>query len=67
MMMLVVMVMMVMSIGLWGERNDDFHLTCYCLQHSLIYKVYFQRALLVVGDPRAVIGALVTTELTVTL
>ena len=48
-----------------GERNDD--LTCYCLQHSLIYKLYFQPALLVVGDPRAVIGALVTTELTVTL
>ena len=50
-----------------GGRTDDFHLTCYCLQHSLKYKIYFQRALLVVGDPRAVIGALVTTELTVTL
>ena len=50
-----------------GERTDEFHLTSYCLQHFFIYKLYFQRALLVVGDPRAVIGALVTTELTVTL
>ena len=66
-MMMVVIMMMVMSIRLWGERNDDFHLTCYCLQHFFIYKVFFQPALLVVGDPRAVIGALVTTELTVTL